>query len=135
MANPFDFLGAINAVEKPDLFRNGEMTREQAEKDYVPFIVTRGLSFYPDTILYANEVNQISHIEKIAQNDYFRLSIRARKRWSKWPKPEKSEDLDLIQEVYGYSREKAAQTFKLLSKNQLKQLREQQARGTGGTGK
>lgn len=127
MASPFDYINSINAQDKPDLFRNGEMTREQAEKDYVPFIVNRGLSYFPDTVLYANEVNQASHIEKVAQYDFLRESIRPRKRWSKWFKSEGNEDLDLVKEVYGYSSEKAAQALKLLSKEQLAEIREQRS--------
>jgi DNA polymerase II small subunit/DNA polymerase delta subunit B len=123
MASPFDFINSINDVEQPDVFRGRETTREQSEKDYVPFIVNRGFSFFPDTVLYANEINQASHIEKIAQYDFLRNSIRPRKRWSKWHKAEQDEDLDLIKEVYGYSTQKAAWVLKLLTKEQIAAIR------------
>ena len=44
---PFDFLNAINDTKK-DLFQD-----PQADKDYNAFMVNRGLSLFPDTVLYA----------------------------------------------------------------------------------
>lgn len=134
MASPFDFINSINANDKPDLFRGKEVDRAQAEKDYVPFIVNRGLSYFPDTILYANEMNQAPFVEKIAQYDFLQQSIRPRKRWSKWFKSEIDDDLELVKQVYGYSSEKAAQTLKLLSKEQLAEIRTQ-VNAIGGVSK
>ena len=56
--NVFDFVNSIN-YDKRDLFED-----PQAEKDYVPFLVNRSLSYFPDTALYANEMNQQAGIPK-----------------------------------------------------------------------
>jgi hypothetical protein len=50
---PFDFINAINFTKK-DLFSEDPM----AKKDYAPFIINRGLGYFPDTVLYANEMNR-----------------------------------------------------------------------------
>ena len=50
--NPFEYLKAINETKK-DI-----MVDDVAEKQYNPFIINRGLSFFKDTILYANEMNR-----------------------------------------------------------------------------
>ena len=123
MTTPFDFIGSINDQAKPDLFRTAD-SREQIEKDYVPFIVNRGFSFYPDTILYANEVNTMAHIEKIAQYDFLRLSIRPRKRWSKWFKSGEDEDLEVVKQVFGYSTQKAREVLKILTRDQLDEMQQ-----------
>ena len=72
--NPFDYLNAINTTKK-DI-----MVDELAEKSYSPFMVNRGLSYFPDTILYANEMNKNHHIDHRLQFDFFINTIRKRKR-------------------------------------------------------
>ena len=121
---PFDFINAIN-FNKTDLFED-----PQAEKDYVPFIVNRGLSYFPDTVFYANEMNLVPFIPKRQQFDFLRHSITKKKRFSKWAKKDPSpDDLALVQEYYGYSSERALEAMTLLTKDQLEQIREGLFRG------
>ena len=54
---PFDFLNAINETKK-DIFREDPL----AQKDYSAFMVNRGLSYFPDTIMFANEMNKNASI-------------------------------------------------------------------------
>ena len=49
--NPFDYLNAINAT-KEDV-----MVDDVAESKYNAFLINRGLSYFVDTVLYANEMN------------------------------------------------------------------------------
>ena len=79
--NPFDYLNAINTTKK-DI-----MVDELAEKATQPFMVNRGLSYFPDTILYANEMNINHHIDHRLQFDFFINIIKKKKRFSKWAKP------------------------------------------------
>ena len=99
--NPFDYLKAINETKK-DI-----MVDDIAEKEYNPFIINRGLSFFRDTILYANEMNRFHHLDHRLQFDFFINIIKKKKRWSKWIKPQEVANLELIKEYYGYSNEKA----------------------------
>ncbi len=78
--SPFDFLNSINDTKK-DLFED-----PQAEKDYNAFLVNRGLSYFPDTILFANEMNIKRDTPKQWQFDFLRLAIPKKKRFSKWHK-------------------------------------------------
>ena len=39
-------------------------------KDYVPFVINRALSYHMDCILYANEINMNSYIDKDMQYHY-----------------------------------------------------------------
>ena len=121
----FDFLNAINDTKK-DLIREDPL----AEKDYVAFMINRGLSYFPDTVMYANEMNSAAHIPKQWQFDFYRIGISKRKRFSKWHKQDKiEEDVKLVMREYDYSHQKAMQIIGLLSDAQLKELREKYASG------
>ena len=118
--SPFDFLNAINDTKK-DLFKEDA----QAQKDYSAFMVNRGLSYFPDTIMFANEMNKNASIPSDWQFYFYLYGVPKRKRFSKWAKKEQnSEDLSLIMRHYDYSAQKAADALQLLSENQLKTLRE-----------
>lgn len=122
--NVFDFVNAIS-FDKKNLFED-----PQAEKDYVPFIVNRGLSYFPDTVFYANEMNTVAHIPKQWQFEFLKNSITKRKRFSKWAKKDvQSDDLAAVQEYYGYSKEKAVEAISILNKTQLEEIRRKTFKG------
>ena len=115
--SPFDYLKAINE-SKEDV-----MLTSQDEKKYAAFIVNRGLSFFMDTIFQANEINRNHHLDSRLQFDYLLNSIRKKKRYSKWLKPEKLDDLDIVKEYYGFGNEKAKNALQVLSVDQLAYIR------------
>ena len=115
--NPFDFLNAINQTKK-DI-----MVDDLTEKAYNGFMVNRGLSYFPDTVLLANEMNIRHHVDSRLQFDFLINTIRSKKRFSKWVKPDAIEAIDAIKEYYGYSNEKARQVLKVLTKNQIDELK------------
>ena len=115
--SPFDYLKAINE-SKEDV-----MLTSQDEKKYAAFIVNRGLSFFMDTIFQANEINKNHHLDSRLQFDYLLNSIRKKKRYSKWLKPEKLDDLDIVKEYYGFGNEKAKNALQVLSADQLAYIR------------
>ena len=107
----------------------GTENDELAEKNYPAFLVNKGLSYFPDTILYANEMNIHADLDSKLQYTYLLNSIRAKKRFAKWAKKEDSNDLDAVKEYYGYSNEKASQALSLLSDQQLSMIKEQLEKG------
>jgi|TARA_B110000977_G_C10972932_1_gene453032 hypothetical protein len=115
--NPFEYLNAINTTKK-DL-----MVDDVSEKAYSPFMVNRGLSYFPDTILYANEMNLNHHIDSRLQFDFLINIIKKKRRFSKWAKPMNIENLELIKEYYGYSNEKAKSVLSLLNDDQINELK------------
>jgi hypothetical protein len=126
MANPFDFLNAINSNN--DIVRESE-TPEQLIKDYSAFMVNRGLSYFPDTLYYANEMNMLAHLDALLQFDYLLNSIRPRKRFSKWGKRREDSDLEAVREYFGYGYKKAQQALTVLSTQQLEQIKERLEKG------
>lgn len=124
MTTPFDFINAINDTKK-NLFED-----PQANKDYLPFMVNRGLSYFPDTILYANEMNQFSSIPSEWQFSFLINSIPKKKRFSKWAKKDKeTNEIALIKEYFGYSNEKAKIALSILTEWQLKTIEEKLQKG------
>ena len=119
--NPFDFVTAINTSKK-DLIRNSE-NPVLAEKSYSPFLTNRALSYFVDTILYANEVNRANHIDFILQNDYYLNSIRVSKRFSKWAKPVEDSDIESIREYYKVNDNRALEISRLLSREQIDHIK------------
>ena len=125
MSNPFDYVNSILQNKK------NLIVDELTEKEYQPFLVNRTLSYHKDCILYANEMNRRHLTDKKLQYDFLLNTIRSQKRpFAKWVKSEKSEDLECIKQVFGLSNEKAREAIRLLSNEQIQQLKKQT--DTGG---
>ena len=114
--NPFEYLNSINYTKK-DI-----MVDDISEKNYNAFMVNRSLSYFPDTVLAANEMNRYHQIENRLQFDFLINIIRKRKRFSKWDKKQIDSDIEVIKEYYGYSNTKAHQVLTLLTPDQMKEL-------------
>ena len=117
--NLSDFLTSINS-SKENLVEKEPL----CEKEYIPFVVNKCLSYFPDTIFYANQINIRSGLDKKMQYDYLRLSVSKRKRFSKWFKEEKNDNIKLIQEYYGYSYRKAKEVLDCLTDDNIKTIKD-----------
>lgn len=125
--NPFDFVNAINTTKK-DLIRESE-NPDLAEKSYNPFLVNRALSYFVDTIMYANEMNVNKNVENLLQNDYLINSIRKGKRFSKWAKTTENPDVQCVQEYYSISYRRAEEVLRVLTKEQIDLIKERIIKG------
>lgn len=121
--SPFDYLNSINYT-KEDI-----MIDDISEKKYSAFMVNRGLSFFYDTVVIANEMNQKPYMDNKLQYDFLRSIVRKKKRFSSWAKAEKIDRVDDVMEYYGYSREKALQILPLLKGDQLDYIRKKISKG------
>lgn len=125
----WDYINSIN-FDKKNMMRNSE-NDAVAEKQYDPYTVNKSLSLFPDTIEYANMINQNYHLDNRPQYEFLINIVRKRKRFFKggWPKPEKDETLDAICEVYKCNRQQAIEYLKLLSKEQIYIIKKQLEKG------
>jgi hypothetical protein len=124
--NPFEYVNAINSTKK-DI-----MVDDLAEKAYAPFMVNRSLSYFPDTVLAANEMNRYHQIDNRLQFDFLINIIRKRKRFSKWDKKKIDGDVEVIKEYYGYNEQKALQVLPLLTPEQIELIRKKVNKGGRG---
>ena len=121
--NPFEYLNAINYTKQ------NSMVDDLTEKAYNPFMVNRSLSYFNDTALIANEMNQHHHLDNRLQFDFFINIIRKKKRFSKWNKPETVSDVEVVKEYYGYNNEKAYQALSLLTSKHIDELKKKVYKG------
>lgn len=112
-----DFLNSINQTKENLISKDSKL-----EKEYVPFVINKCFSYFPDTVFYANRMNQMAFLDKKMQYDYYIHSIPKRKRFSKWIKPEENKDIEVVKEVFGYSDTRAREVVDLLPIDKLREL-------------
>ena len=128
MSNPFDYATAILQTKEQMI------VDELTEKGYKPFLVNRALSQHKDCVLFANEMNQRHHLDGKMQNDFLLNTVRSVKRsFAKWAKSVKDDDIACVKLVYGLSDSKARDALRLLTEEQIQQLKKETF--TGGLGK
>ena len=121
-----DWLNSIN-FNKTNLIEEDPSTI----KDYAPYIINRCLSGNIDSILFANEMNKYSFLDKDMQYSFYLNTLRKRKRFSPWLRKDKVTDLEIIKQYYGYSNEKASNALKILTPEQINFIK--QRLETGGS--
>ena len=121
--SPFDYLNSINHSKKD------VMVDDLTEKSYNSFMINRSLSYFPDTVQFANLMNRYHHTDSKLQYHFLINIIRKRKRFSKWFKAETESDIEVVKKYYGYSNEKARQALPLLSPDQIKIIRQKVDQG------
>ena len=87
------------------------------------------MSHHMDTVMFANEMNRLPHLDKRLQYDFYINTVRSRRRFSPWDKKQKMNDLDVVKQYYGYSNEKARQALNILSPSQLDYIKNKLNRG------
>ena len=120
-----DWLNSINFTKENIIEEDPD-----AIKDYAPYIINRCLSGHLDCIMFANEMNKYSFLDKDMQYSFYLNTLRKKKRFSPWLRKDKVTDLEIIKQYYGYSNEKASQALKILTPEQIKFIK--QRLDTGG---
>ena len=120
-----DYLNSINFTKK-DLMKSDD---KDWVKKYPAFIVNKILSGFQDTIMLVNEVNRNHFLDKDMQYSFLLNSIRSKKRFSPFLRASKLKNIDLVKEYYGYSNEKAKTVLDILTKDQLKLIKEKLYKG------
>ena len=120
-----DWLNSINFT-KENLIEDPSQI-----KDYAPYIINRCLSGHLDCVLFANEMNKYSFLDKDMQYSFYLNTLRKKKRFSPWLRKDKVTDLEIIKQYYGYSNEKASNALKILTPEQINYIK--QRLETGGS--
>ena len=120
-----DYLNSINFTKK-DLMKSED---KEWIKKYPAFIINKILSGFQDTIMLVNEVNRNHFLDKDMQYSFLLNSIRRRKRFTPFLRPELIEDIECVKEYYGYNMDKARTALKLLTKEQLNLIKQRLFKG------
>ena len=120
--NPFDFVKSITYTKQ-------DIMHDLNESEYESFLVNRALSYHQDCLLYANEMNRRFELSRRLQYHYLLNTIRKRKRFAKWSKPVKIDDLKIVMEYYQVSRAKAEEYLNILSNREVEHIRKKMNKG------
>jgi len=120
-----EYLNAINFSKKNVMDSEDTMW----VKKYPAFIVNKVLSGFSDTIMLVNEMNRNHFLDKDMQFQFLLNSIRSKKRYSPFLRASKIKDIECVKEYYGYNNEKAKTALDLLTKEQLKLIKEKLYKG------
>ena len=120
-----DYLNAINFT-KNDLMKSED---KLWVKKYPAFIVNKILSGFSDTIMLVNEMNRNHFLDKDMQFQFLINSIRSKKRFSPFLRANKLKDIECVKEYYGYSNDKAKSALDILTKDEIKLIKEKLYKG------
>ena len=120
-----EYLNAINFTKKNLMDSEDKLW----EKKYPAFIVNKILSGFQDTIMLVNEMNRNHFLDKDMQFQFLLNSIRSKKRFSPFLRANKLKDIECVKEYYGYNNEKAKVALDILTKEQLKLIKEKLYKG------
>jgi len=120
-----DYLNAINHTKKNVMDSEDTMW----VKKYPAFIVNKVLSGFQDTIMLVNEMNRNHFLDKDMQFQFLLNSIRSKKRYSPFLRARKLKDIECVKEYYGYNNEKAKSALDILTKKELKLIKEKLYKG------
>ncbi|MFZ9740316.1 MAG: DNA polymerase clamp loader subunit A [Candidatus Nanopelagicaceae bacterium] len=121
-----DWLNSINFSKKNLMEEDPSL-----KKEYAPYIINRCLSGHIDCVLFVNEMNKYSNLDKDMQYSFLLNTLRKKKRFSPWLRKDSVKDLECVKQYYGYSNEKASQALKILRNDQINWIK--QRLDTGGT--
>jgi len=111
--SPFEFINSINNKVPID---------KELITEYTPFIVNRGLSYFNDCVLYANEMNRCHFLDKDQQYLFLYKVITKGKRFSKWIKKQDEEMLETVCKVYKVNTKRGMEILDFLTDEQKDEL-------------
>jgi len=120
-----DYLPAINHTKKNLMDSDDPMW----EKKYPAFMVNKVLSGFQDTVMLCNEMNRNHFLDRDMQFQFLLNSIRSKKRFTPYVRRSKIKDIECVKEYYGYSNDKAKSALDILTKEQLKLIKERLYKG------
>lgn len=104
--SPFDIASNINNKSSP---------LDVKEVGFDAFVINRVFSNTSDSVFFANEMNQCYNLPKEMQYDFYYYGLPKKQRYGKWHKNQDDKvELEVIQEYFGYTRNKAKQVLALL---------------------
>lgn len=129
MTSFFDVVNTINS-------KQGD--QDEMVAAYNAFMVNKALSMNMDTVFFANEMNTRYSLGNKQQFDFYYNAIPKAKRFGKWVKAdERSEDINMVAQVYGVNERLAEQYLRLLTADQLELIKAKTMKGgrygTGGS--
>ena len=118
--SPFDYVRSVN---EKDQNLAGDLS------GYVPFLQNRAFAMHIDTILLAEEMNQYHSLSPELQYDFYYHGIRKGRRFGFPKKPVDHPQLELVQQYFKYSKQKAIEALQVLTEADLRAIMRSQDKG------
>jgi hypothetical protein len=123
--NPFSFINDIN-------FGKEYIYSDETKSSFEPYIVTKAMSIFPDTLSDAIFLNSNFHLDEKMQHDYLFYKVVKRKRFKKdaWFKKSEDEKKELkilkdIGKIINYNLNETKRFWNMLTEVQRKDFLEQ----------
>lgn len=100
--------------------------KELIRKDYNPFLVNRALSNSELGVLFANEMNKYAHLDPDIQYDFYFYGVPKQRSYLKWSKKNlelNEQDVELVQEYFNVSYDRAVEYLGLINISELRNLK------------
>lgn len=124
----FDFINDLSQLKR-------DILAEENEKEYSAYMVNRFLSMNITTIMYANEMNMNYHLPKRMQYDYYLHSLKKQKRYFKYIKHKRQDDIDVIKEYHNCGEIRAKEMLPIFTDDDIKYMRSRIDKGGVKNGK
>jgi len=124
----FDFINDLSQNKK-------DLLTEENEREYSAYMINRFLSMNITTIMYVNEMNMNGHLPKRMQYDYYLNSIKKQKRYFKYIKHKRQDDIDVIKEYHGYSEARAKEVLPIFTDEDIQYMKDRLNKGGVKNGK
>lgn len=112
----FDYVNSIN--DKNFIFDETKYN----PKNYSQFVINMAFSYYPDTILFANECNMMPNMTDKQHYEFLYHTIRKGKRYSKWNKKSKDDDIKAVAEFYNISIREAKEMRSIIPDSEMERI-------------
>ena len=123
--NPFEFIDSI--CTKKSHFPEFNRYYDSA---YNPFVTNRHLSYFPDTIFLAQDMNLNWQIPRKMQYEYYYTSVRPKRRFKRWPPQRRTpEEVQLVSAFYGVNYRRAREYVNILSDEEISRIRSEMSEG------
>lgn len=119
-----DFLASINQTKDNLMESNDEI-----ESSYPAWVVNRALSHHTDALFQANDMNSCPWIDRRLQYDFLLHSVKTRKRYAPWLRPEEITALESVKTFFDYSTKQAKAALRVLTEDDLALIQRKVSKG------
>lgn len=119
MADLFSYVSTIN--KKVGVYPIDNM--DEFESVYSQYVVNLAFCRYPDTIMIIDDVLLMNNLTNLQHFDYLYNSITKKNRYTPWNKVEKNLEIELIQQIFNYSHDKAKAVLDLFTAEDIEKFK------------
>lgn len=96
------------------------------QNEYNAFLTITALSYFKDTVLLANEINKLSHLDKRMQYEFLFHTVPKRfRKGQKWIKNEITDNEKVIMDYYQCNSLRAKEYSRIIPDDEMKKIKKE----------